>query len=97
MSSSPSYAVRIEGLGKRYLVPRTDETGRAARLRVHMKEFLPFTRHDESDYFWALRDLNLEVEPGEVLGIVGKNGRSEERRVGKESVSTCESRWSPYH
>src|SRR3546814_15831459 len=27
--------------------------------------------------------------------IVGP--RSEERRVGKECVSTCRSRWSPYH
>src|SRR3546814_11625502 len=26
-----------------------------------------------------------------------KNSRSEERRVGKECVSTCRSRWSPYH
>src|SRR3546814_2136347 len=25
------------------------------------------------------------------------NHRSEERRVGKECVSTCRSRWSPYH
>src|SRR3546814_13780421 len=25
------------------------------------------------------------------------NNRSEERRVGKECVSTCRSRWSPYH
>src|SRR3546814_8213958 len=25
------------------------------------------------------------------------NQRSEERRVGKECVSTCRSRWSPYH
>src|SRR3546814_19064574 len=24
-------------------------------------------------------------------------GRSEERRVGQECVSTCRSRWSPYH
>src|SRR3546814_14713820 len=24
-------------------------------------------------------------------------GRSEERRLGKECVSTCRSRWSPYH
>src|SRR3546814_13988356 len=24
-------------------------------------------------------------------------GRSEERRVGKECVSTCRSRWSPHH
>src|SRR3546814_13274346 len=27
----------------------------------------------------------------------GQEGRSEERRVGKECVSTCRSRWSPYH
>src|SRR3546814_19475747 len=26
-----------------------------------------------------------------------RNWRSEERRVGKECVSTCRSRWSPYH
>src|SRR3546814_8471271 len=29
--------------------------------------------------------------------IVHANCRSEERRVGKECVSTCRSRWSPYH
>jgi lipopolysaccharide transport system ATP-binding protein len=28
----------------------------------------------ESDYVWALRDVNFEVTRGEVLGIVGKNG-----------------------
>src|SRR3546814_18275308 len=28
---------------------------------------------------------------------VDTHGRSEERRVGKECVSTCRSRWSPYH
>ncbi len=28
----------------------------------------------ESDYVWALKDINLEVMPGEVLGIIGKNG-----------------------
>src|SRR3546814_14724868 len=27
----------------------------------------------------------------------GRAWRSEERRVGKECVSTCRSRWSPYH
>src|SRR3546814_10280615 len=26
-----------------------------------------------------------------------RSNRSEERRVGKECVSTCRSRWSPYH
>src|SRR3546814_6487937 len=28
---------------------------------------------------------------------LAKQFRSEERRVGKECVSTCRSRWSPYH
>src|SRR3546814_12681003 len=33
-----------------------------------------------------------------VLGVVHTPvDRSEERRVGKECVSTCRSRWSPYH
>src|SRR3546814_15662334 len=33
-----------------------------------------------------------------LTGIVKSNWkRSEERRVGKECVSTCRSRWSPYH
>src|SRR3546814_4300248 len=30
-------------------------------------------------------------------GARASRGRSEERRVGKECVSTCRSRWSPYH
>src|SRR3546814_4501988 len=29
--------------------------------------------------------------------FMGAKDRSEERRVGKECVSTCRSRWSPYH
>src|SRR3546814_14825636 len=35
----------------------------------------------------TLKDLDLESLPE----------RSEERRVGKECVSTCRYRWSPYH
>src|SRR3546814_11398279 len=37
---------------------------------------------------------------GTVVDITAKQGqtlRSEERRVGKECVRTCRSRWSPYH
>ena len=28
----------------------------------------------ESNYVWALKDINFEVKKGEVLGIIGKNG-----------------------
>src|SRR3546814_13216702 len=36
------------------------------------------------------------VKDGDQLIAAGIR-RSEERRVGKECVSTCRSRWSPYH
>src|SRR3546814_13228378 len=32
-----------------------------------------------------------------VIALDPQTGRSEERRVGKEGVNTCRSRWSPYH
>ena len=32
------------------------------------------TTKGESDYVWALQDINFEVQRGEVLGIIGKNG-----------------------
>src|SRR3546814_9908086 len=35
--------------------------------------------------------------PAELLRLGAVDQRSEERRVGKECVSTCRSRWSPYH
>src|SRR3546814_14309297 len=48
------------------------------------------------------KDKNVDEWP-EISGGVHRRvsspppGRSEERRVGKECVSTCRSRWSPYH
>lgn len=32
------------------------------------------SKKGDSDYVWALQDINFEVERGEVLGIIGKNG-----------------------
>src|SRR3546814_210138 len=46
----------------------------------------------------ALEDPDLK--PGQLPHAspsVRKFARSEERRVGQECVSTCRSRWSPYH
>src|SRR3546814_8326462 len=39
--------------------------------------------------YYSLRLVDARVKP--------LHERSEERRVGKECVSTCRSRWSPYH
>ncbi|BDC98599.1 ABC transporter ATP-binding protein [Persicobacter psychrovividus] len=32
------------------------------------------TKQAESDYVYALKDINLEVKQGEILGVIGKNG-----------------------
>src|SRR3546814_11131788 len=42
------------------------------------------------------REPSVNLGVGEVEGLP-PHVRSEERRVGKECVSTCRSRWSPYH
>src|SRR3546814_18486860 len=50
-------------------------------------------------------DLDEPAREGKVVGFAKRSrphrnrraDRSEERRVGKECVSTCRSRWAPYH
>src|SRR3546814_4015223 len=54
--------------------------------------------------FWAIRSRPINclmsapaqnaLDPAPVIS---RPRRSEERRVGQECVSTCRSRWSPYH
>src|SRR3546814_16864606 len=53
-----------------------------------------------NDDLLAAVDARLAPRGGPLdpqLRPAGFDGRSEERRVGKERVSTCRSRWSPPH
>src|SRR3546814_14189289 len=47
----------------------------------------------------AFTDVEVKAleQPAAALNKAKVFIRSEERRVGKECVSTCRSRWSPYH
>src|SRR5579872_560595 len=54
------------------------------RLRGRREELLPHEHEqaqalaerqlDDDGTFWALRDVSFEVQPGEVVGIIGRNG-----------------------
>src|SRR3546814_17907900 len=49
------------------------------------------------DAIWHVDGDPVVGTVGVIKGCDAVRARSEERRVGKECVSTCRSRWSPYH
>src|SRR3546814_11641445 len=64
---------------------------------LQARPFQYFGQTMESQVNPVVRDAALRkiICPNTFGAIAG--ARSEERRVGKECVSTCRSRWSPYH
>src|SRR3546814_16805840 len=54
-------------------------------------------RFEEHDVFLPMMVLEELDAAKKGMSEVSRNVRSEERRVGKECVSTCRSRWSRYH
>jgi len=67
----PDAAIRLHGVGKMYKQYRrpTDRLFDALGLGS-----IRFWRRDAFQEFWALRDLDLEVQPGERVGLIGPNG-----------------------
>ena len=79
--------IRVENLSKQYRLG-TVGTGTLAhdlnrwwcRLRGKPDPYLQVTQANDrahksdSEYVWALHDIDFEVKQGEVLGIIGRNG-----------------------
>ena len=48
------------------------------------------TQKVESNFAWALKDINFQVRQGEVLGIIGKNGAgSRSGEIGRRARFRC--------
>ncbi len=75
--------IEVKNIGKKYNI--VHERGRYIALRDVMMNVLksPFAflkkkvKHAagfDKEEFWALRDINITIERGDVVGIIGKNG-----------------------
>jgi lipopolysaccharide transport system ATP-binding protein len=73
--------IALEGLSKRYVIGhQREDSGLRHAIEGALRQ--PFRwlrsvkdqRFASHEEFWALRDVNLEVQQGEVVGLIGRNG-----------------------
>lgn len=76
-----SPAITIVGIGKRYQIGAAKRRSRTLRDAITDTAMAPLRRlrHVGSSTgrvstIWALRDVSFDVEPGEVVGVIGRNG-----------------------
>lgn len=74
-------AIKVQGLSKEYIIGRQQKGQETFREMVAGAVAAPFQRLRKmrgdvapEERFWALKDINFEVQPGEVVGIIGRNG-----------------------
>src|SRR3546814_18951131 len=70
----------------------------ARHFRTGLDAMVREAELEELEKKWAAENERIMKQwPSAETGAETAPSRSEERRVGKECVSTCRSRWSTYH
>lgn len=71
--SSDDVAISVRNLSKSYTI-RHNATDHVTLAEVALDRMWHPLRRAEREEIWALRDVNLDVHQGEVLGLIGANG-----------------------
>jgi lipopolysaccharide transport system ATP-binding protein len=70
--------IQVSNLSKRYRIGRRESPYGTLRDSLTNAFRAPMARRNRRDStnetIWALKDINLEVLPGEVVGVIGRNG-----------------------
>ncbi|MFL6209385.1 MAG: ABC transporter ATP-binding protein [Pyrinomonadaceae bacterium] len=71
--------IKVENLGKRYRLgearaPYGSLRDSMARLAQAPVRLLRRNGHAPRPHIWAVKDVSFEIQPGEVVGIIGRNG-----------------------
>jgi lipopolysaccharide transport system ATP-binding protein len=69
--------IKVNRVSKRYRVGEGGISYLSLRESLVNRITGPFRsqhRRPAKDDFWALRDISFEVQPGEIVGLIGKNG-----------------------
>jgi len=79
-------AIKVEGVSKKYRLGVVSSVTLKKDIKKAIHNFFFKTKKiddvsendrslsDESEYVWSLKDINFEIEKGDVIGIIGKNG-----------------------
>lgn len=65
MTLSPNTAIALQGVGKRYW--------KLEEQAILLRSIIPMWRPSRSE-LWALHDVNLQIDRGQTVGILGRNG-----------------------
>lgn len=69
--------IRVQDLSKHYYLGRSAaaySTFREVLMDVARLPLRYLRRAEEPQSIWALKDVSFEIEPGDVVGIIGRNG-----------------------